>query len=229
MVDYKHNAPVTINVKTVGFSEVEKALGAFKEKAPHVLYNVVKRVASNVNKNIAKHTKKVYSIKSADVKKTLKVKYPSKSDLTAMITSKGTTLPLIKFKVTSPKGIDPIEMKGIPKEGDKNYPGRARYKAKVLKSSKTVNITHAFVQKMKNGHIGLFRRHILSKSFKQQFRKQLKKTGADKSVKELHGPSVPQMIANTKIRDLLNKDAQATYEKRIEHEISRILKGYGAK
>ena len=210
--------PVSITIKTVGFDEVEKALGEFKNKAPSVLYNIIKRVATNVNKNISKYTRKRYVIKTQDIKKTLKIKKPSKTDLSAVIQSNGAPLSLTKFKITSSGGLNPISMKGIPKEGDKNYPGRARYKVRVLRASNLTKKEHSFMQRMRNGHLALF---IRKKYVKAVFGKQAQK------IKELHGPSVPQMISNDEVMNSINRDAQETYEKRIEHEIKRILNRYG--
>ena len=47
-------------------------------------------------------------------------------------------------------------------------------------------------------------------------------------IQRLFGPSVPSMLGNEKTREEIQKQGQETFEKRLEHEITRILnKGRG--
>ena len=46
-------------------------------------------------------------------------------------------------------------------------------------------------------------------------------------LKQLYGPSTAQMLNNEEILDKMDETMRVTYEKRIEHEINRILNGYG--
>ena len=47
-------------------------------------------------------------------------------------------------------------------------------------------------------------------------------------VRELYGPSTPQMIySNEEVMDAAEEAVAKTYEKRIEHEILRVLNGWG--
>lgn len=68
-------------------------------------------------------------------------------------------------------------------------------------------IPGAFVAQMTNGHIGVFQR--IGK-------KRLK-------IKELFGPSVPQMMEETKINKQVMDGANDRFSKRIDHEIERLL------
>lgn len=47
------------------------------------------------------------------------------------------------------------------------------------------------------------------------------------SSEQLFGPSTAHMMGNDNVLDKVEKAAQETIDKRIEHEISRILNGYG--
>lgn len=42
-------------------------------------------------------------------------------------------------------------------------------------------------------------------------------------IKRLFGPSVPQMLDNEEVRDKIEKQGQEMFEKRLDHEINRIL------
>ncbi len=47
-------------------------------------------------------------------------------------------------------------------------------------------------------------------------------------VKELYGPATPQMMySNEAVLDKVDEKVAETFEKRLDHEISRILNGYG--
>lgn len=186
-----------VEIKTIGLDRIEKMLAGFENKAPSVLFNVVNRVASNIRKNISKEVLKKYGIKSADVKKSITTKRASTSDSTCFVRTSGSTIPLYKFRA-KPK--DAISTKGM------KIKKRPKVKAKVLKSSSLKTIKSAFIAKMGSGHAGVFRR-------KEKSRK----------IKELHGPSVPQMVSNEEVINSIFKDAEITYNKRIKHEINRIL------
>ena len=69
----------------------------------------------------------------------------------------------------------------------------------------------AFIAIMKSGHKGVFERE------------------GDESlpIKQLYGPSVPQMIKNEEIMKKINDEANETLQKRIEAEINNILRKGG--
>lgn len=202
-----------VSVNVVGLKEIQKQLGAMKDKAPAVLYNVIKRVASNVRKNTSIATRKKYQIKAKDIKRTISLgKKGSKSDPQFIITSKGNPIPLYKYRV---KSKDVIKLKGV------KVKDRPKYKGKVKKKTQLKVIYSSFVQKMKSGHIGLFRRKILSKEMRSITKKDI-----HRKISEVYGPSAPQLLGNKDTMAFIQKEADKTYEKRIEHEINRVLNGF---
>jgi len=71
-------------------------------------------------------------------------------------------------------------------------------------------IKNAFLARLSNGHLGIFIR-------------------ADKGrfpIKQLYGPSVPQMIGSENVSKKIEDKAAETLGKRLEHEIDRILEGH---
>jgi hypothetical protein len=42
-------------------------------------------------------------------------------------------------------------------------------------------------------------------------------------IQRLFGPAVPQMVVNEELRQFVEREAEATYAKRLDHEIERIL------
>lgn len=199
-----------IEIKYIGLEELELILGHMKYKASSVLFNVANRVASNVRKNLSKEVLKKYGIKSADVKKTVTMKRASKSNPSCYVTTVGGTIQLYKFK-TKPK--DVVSTKGI------KINKRKKVKVKVLKASSLKESRHSFIQRMSNGHVGVFRRKLVSTGIKNTISNKSKYS----AIKELHGPSVPQMVSNDEVINNIYEQAEITYNKRIEHEINRLL------
>lgn len=86
-----------------------------------------------------------------------------------------------------------------------------RVKTRVLRSSAKQTLDNAFVAHM-NGHTGVFERES-----DERF-----------PIKELFGPSAVQAFtARESTVDKMDDAILETYEKRIEHEITRVLNGWG--
>lgn len=86
-----------------------------------------------------------------------------------------------------------------------------RVVTRVKKSSTRKALDHAFEAKM-GSHYGIYER-LGEKRF---------------PVEELFGPSTPQMMySNDSVMDAIEEKMASTYEERIEHEITRILNGWG--
>lgn len=81
----------------------------------------------------------------------------------------------------------------------------------VKRSGAETTLDRAFVAKM-GGHRGIYER-----------------VGAQRfPVEELYGPATPQMMySNENVLDEIESKMAETYEKRIDHEILRVLNGWG--
>lgn len=65
----------------------------------------------------------------------------------------------------------------------------------------------AFVAQMKSGHVGVFKR-----------------VGKPRlPIEQKYGPSVPQMLGSPSVSQWIEEKAQETLEKRLDHEINRLL------
>ena len=80
-----------------------------------------------------------------------------------------------------------------------------------LKKGSWTAFEHAFVAQMKSGHIGIFER-VATKRL---------------PIEEIMGLSGAQMVGNGEIVEELTKEAEKKVNERVEHEINRILNGYG--
>lgn len=195
------------SIEVTGIEDVEKRLGKMKSKAPSVVSRAINRAVTNAKKNMAKETSGKYYISSGDVRNTIKTTKASTSSLKAAVISSGTGIALSKFKV-NPGTI--VKQKGrkisarMPKV----------YRAGVERAGGVKPLDgdpKAFIAIMKSGHKGVFERE------------------GDESlpIKQLYGPSVPQMIKNEEIMKKINDEANETLQKRIEAEINNILRKGG--
>ena len=113
---------VTVKIDQQMLHDVQQKLGNLSKKAPNVMANSLNRALSNVATNMSKEVRKEYTIKAADIKETLIKSRASKSNLRAVVESKGELIPLDKFKVSprtvQPRRKSPIKV-GVKKGGVK--------------------------------------------------------------------------------------------------------------
>lgn len=89
--------------------------------------------------------------------------------------------------------------------------GSGQIVTQVKRSGSAETLNRAFSAQM-GGHKGIYER-VGVKRF---------------PVKELYGPATPQMMySNEEVTDEIERKVADTYEKRIDHEILRILNGWG--
>ncbi len=164
------------------------------------------RTTQGVKTDSARVVRDRYSIKARVVTKTFSVDQRAKSNtLTASTKSTGSRAPLIAFgaRPARPGGRKPT--KGVS--------------VKVRNSRKTID--GSFVARMKNGKLGIFRR---SGEFGRNQDSHLER------IQEIKTLAVPQAIkwqegAQGKIASL----AAARFEKRLGHEVGRVLEKMGAR
>lgn len=196
-------------IKVENVEVIQARLRKFKSKTPLVLSRAINRAVTNVQKNMAKETASRYYVKSGDVKDTIKPVKATKTSLKGAVISGGDGIALSKFKV-SPE--TPVKYRGA-----KRSP--RVYKAAVKKSGGMKPLDgnpKAFIAIMKNSnksegasdHTGVWTR----------------KSGKSLPIKQLYGPSIPQMIKNEDTMSKINKEASETLQKRIDAEINNILR-----
>lgn len=96
-------------------------------------------------------------------------------------------------------------------EFDTRYGSDGRVTTRAKRSGTAAALEKAFVAQV-HGHTGVFERET---------EKRL-------PIKQLYGPSAAHMMYESEeVVDKMDETVRATYEKRIEHEITRILNGYG--
>lgn len=147
----------------------------------------------------------VKSTSSSEIRKTYTVKHTGLTS-SQNIKVKNAGPSELEATVTFGGNLIPLIMFDVnPKQ-----PKRQTVSAAVLKSGRKKEIIHAYVTNLGRYGVGAFDR----------------KTGTSRMSTQLYGPSSAHMVDNAEVLDNIEAAAMETVEKRVEHEISRILNGY---
>ncbi len=92
-----------------------------------------------------------------------------------------------------------------------DVPLKSKYVKAGLKKGSWTLFQDAFIAQMDSGHIGMFERE----------------TSKRLPITQIMGLSGAQMIGNREIIEDLSREAQKKVNERLEHEIDRLLNGYG--
>lgn len=90
-------------------------------------------------------------------------------------------------------------------------PAQRTVSVSVLRAEGSKRLESAYVADLGKYGVGVFERLTRKRESSQQ----------------LYGPSTAHMMRNENVLDKVEQTAQETINKRVEHEISRILNGYG--
>lgn len=197
-----------IEISNEAIERVTAVLQGIPKGAERAFSNALNRGLSKVKTGAFKRVKTVYAVQNSALQSatTIRVKKTGAGDLAGYVNFSGVKIPLYKFNV-SPKA-----------------PGKNMVKAGVKKGSMTT-FENAFIGSMSSGHMGIFER-----TGEQGIAERLQRyvpSQHTESVKEIMGLSMAQMVGNREVITELEKDAQEMVNKRIEHEIDRLLNGYG--
>lgn len=104
-------------IPTIEFDErrvrkIQEKLEDIPEKAPQVISAALNRAVTNIAANISKEVRKDYNVKSSDIKGTLEKTRATRSNIDAIVRSRGELFPLDRFKV-SPRKVEPKRKKPI--------------------------------------------------------------------------------------------------------------------
>lgn len=171
----------------------ETLLGEIKGALPKVQSNAINRSLVSARAEAVRSVRQEYAIGADAVRKTIVVRIASMANPVGCILSSGSPIALSKFDV-SPKR---------PQGGKNQTPVTVRVKL----AGGRKPIKHAFVAKVSSGHIGVFIR-----AGKKRY-----------PIKQLYGPSVPQMLGSEKVSKKIEAKAMETLDKRLDHEINRVL------
>lgn len=184
-------------VTTDKIDTVKMYLSHIPKAVPKVIARAINRSAEAAATEMSRSVRDLYHINVKNVRSTISITKAKPSPYPmAWVKSKATRRPLIQFKV-SPKNPRP-----------KNPPAAVRVAVK--RDSGLKALPGAFVNKGISSGMA----HVLKRVGESRYPIRIK-----------YGPSVPEMIGNPKVSQLVEQKAAETLEKRLDHEISRILEG----
>lgn len=174
-------------------------LGEVPNGVEKALKGVITRANGTVKTEVVRGISKVYSISGKDIRAETNIKTAAKKDDNGIVG----TVSFSGYKIPL------YRFNASPK---KVTPG-AVVSAAVLKENGKTVFKHAFVAQMGSSHIGIYERETKKRV----------------PVRELMGLSTAQMAENSVILEGVEEAANETINKRVEHEITRILSGYGGR
>lgn len=206
---------ISISNETV--NRLHAILDGVADADKRVLKPALARGLSAARAATVRETRKIYHISQAAFKNSsfVKIRNVAQTDsgITGSIQYSGRSIPLIRFNVT-------------PKTPTL---GKEAVTVSVKKTENPVKLNNAFTAQMPTGHTGVFER---KGTWAMSTRKNKGKTGStmhNEKIKELLGPSVPSMAGNTEVMDKVEARVNEVINKRIGHEMERLLGQYGGR
>ena len=105
-------------------------------------------------------------------------------------------------------------------------PAKGPVKVQVKRKNGFSELSHAFVAKMKSGHVGIFEREDQKRKSKDTHGRVIETSKEKFHIKELQGPSTVGMFeANETVHNAAIEKIMETLDKRMIHELERLLNG----
>ncbi len=209
---------MSVTIEAINLDQVERQLGAMKEKAPKVLKLAINDTAREARSRLAKEAQKTYAVKAVGFNRVMNIRRATNGNPVAVIHAKGKKIPLGKFSFrdgTLGEGVYYNPTMHRVQKG-KGGVGAA---AKVLKSrSRFKTTTKAklkwFIARMESGHKGVFQRNAGMKR------------GQKGEISEKMGASIPEMIGDEKrVYGIVEPYIQSDLKDAVNRHVLRALKG----
>ena len=188
-----------IEVDARGIEQAQELLKDIPGATKKAVSTALRKSLRNAKKEAVKKVRERYTIRKAGyVSRTIKMKV---ENMTGILSSKGPVNDLSYFK-TNPKTVP------------KRRPPTGKYRYSQVVKGQGGNVAHAFLARMKSGHVGVFQRAGHGAS------------NASLPISKLAGPSTPQMLGSPSVTEFIAKKMLERMDKNLEHEIDAFLKGY---
>ena len=198
---------MNITVQTPNLRDIERRLGDLKPEASKAMARAINRASQSATTQMKKLATKDYIIKQQDIAKA--IKKPQKADknnLKTEVLVMGRKIFLSKFKINPKKPWNISSGSNSRKKRRLKRP--ENYKAQVKKASSLKRLLKSFVINTRNGPQMVSRRPNLQGQKKFIFS---------------FGPSIPDMLANRRNYQIIKQETISVLQRRIDHEINRIL------
>lgn len=174
-------------IDDTAINQIERALQSLKNPVvARAISRSINKVLRGVATDLSRSVPRSYNVRMRDVTRSFAVRSAAVGRLEATAVSTGRTLPLSVF------GLSPVK------------PGtRKGVSVKVGKQRKRIGGKY-FVGAMERGHAGLAQVGVYSRVGLDRF-----------PIKEVYGPSIPQMVGNTALEDITIERSVVTRFRRV--------------
>lgn len=207
---------VIVKVDSFGESSIERAnkvLAGVPDGVQKAIKSAMPRAVAELRKKSTERIRERYAISAKNIRaeENVKVTYQAGDGVIASVRFSGSRIPIYRFDGSRPKS--PTydrgnRVRGLTQAGWKMLPKGTPAYGHELVSTSPILFAHAFTATMSNGHTGIFARD-------------------GSGIEEIMGSSVAQMVGNEEVAEKLAEDASKKFDERMEHEITRLLNGWG--
>ena len=188
-----------IEVDAEGLERAQELLKGIPGAAKKAVSTSLRKSIRGAKKEAVKKVRERYAIRKAGyVTRTIKTKV---ENMSAVLSSKGPDNDLGYYK-TNPKSIP------------KRRPRKGKYLYSQVVKGEGGTIAHAFLARMKSGHVGVFQRGDHGHD------------SASLPINKLSGPSTPQMLGSPSVSQFIAEKMLERMNTILEHEINAFLLGY---
>ena len=187
-----------IEINASALQQAEKLLQGIPGAAKKAALTAVKKTVRGAKRDAVQKVRERYTIKPAYINRTMSF---INDDGSFGFRSKGRVNDLAYFK-HSPAGVP------------KRRPAKGKYLYSQVVKGEGGTIAHAFLAKMKSGHVGVFQREGHGAN------------SASLPIEKLSGPSVPQMLGSPTVSEFIQKRMEERLAVNVEHEVNAFLMGY---
>ena len=187
-----------IEINASALQQAEKLLQGIPGAAKKASQTAVKKTVRGAKRDAVQKVRERYTIKPAYINRTMSF---INDDGSFGFRSKGRVNDLAYFKHS-------------PASVPKRRPAKGKYLYSQVVKGEGGTIAHAFLAKMKSGHVGVFQREGHGAN------------SASLPIEKLSGPSVPQMLGSPTVSEFIQKRMEERLAVNVEHEVNAFLMGY---
>ncbi len=182
----------------VNSDEIQKAIDLLQHipgAARKATKTALRKSINGAKVDAKNKVKERYTIKPKYITRTMKAKV---EDMRAILSSQGPVNDLAYFAHR-------------PKSVPKRRPKAGKYTWVQVVKGQGGTIAHAFLARMRSGHVGIMRRTDGNASL---------------PIEKLNAPSTPQMLGHPSVVKFMEERIQERFSKNMEHEVNAFLMGY---
>lgn len=204
---------IEFKVEDNALKSIEQKLGDLSRKAPTVMKKAVNETAKDAKRVLAARAKATYTVKKAPFPQEMLITGALVSKPTAVISAKGETLPLTRFKVSAGKKTTKVQ---VLKEGGLKELKSTRYgEIKAFVN----NIADRNQVRKKDTAKGEAGTRVIHKAVAQR-------KGENRlPIREKFGNSIPAMLGSKRVYGKEQDNIKKMLKANIEKHINQILEG----